>query len=73
MPKGTIQSYDPDEKRGEITPEEGGEAVAFSHDAVEDARGGDPRIGEEVTYRLDESSDSPEALDIRRAGPQGYT
>lgn len=73
MPEGTIHSYDPEEQKGYITPQEGGENVLFTLDAVKDRHTGEqPAAGDPVTYEFGQSDDRPRAVSIHRSTPRGY-
>lgn len=71
MPEGEIDAYDPEEQRGTIQPDDGGDPIPFHLDAVDDYHAGE-RItsGQAVVYEVDDVDDV--ALSVRRTGPVGY-
>ena len=73
MPEGTIQSFDAEQNTGRIQPADGGEAVAFDGDAVEDRRlGEDLSTGARVTYEVEEAEGGPKATKVHHVADRGY-
>jgi cold shock CspA family protein len=71
MPEGEIQSYDPEEQTGFIDPDDDGDPIPFSLDAVEDYHAGERlSIGQIVVYEVDDIDE--EAVSVRRVSPGGY-
>jgi cold shock CspA family protein len=69
MPKGKIDSFDADEGRGFIQPDEGGESVPFEKKAVTDRSMMYPIQAEEaVTYEVE----GGKATQVEFVAPRGY-
>lgn len=73
MPEGTIQSFDAESERGEITPSEGGSAVPFDGSDVEDRQPGEAlQPGKRVTYRVEGEGGDEKAVNVRHVADRGY-
>lgn len=73
MPQGTIASFDAEQNTGQIQPADGGEAVPFDADAVEDRRASEALApGERVTYEVEDADGGPRATKIHRPDERGY-
>ncbi len=71
MPEGEILSYDPEEQTGFIEPDDDGDPIPFSLDAVRDHHSGEPLSqGEVVVYEVDDIDEV--ATSVRRVSPGGY-
>jgi cold shock CspA family protein len=71
MPEGEILSYDAEEQTGFIEPDDEGDPVPFSLDAVEDYHAGERlSCGQIVVYQIDDVDEV--ATSVRRVTPGGY-
>lgn len=71
MPEGVIDSYDPEEQHGLIEPDDDGDPIPFSLDAVVDYHAGERiSIGQRVVFEIDDIDD--EAVSVERLSPTGY-
>jgi cold shock CspA family protein len=71
MPEGEIESYDPEEQHGLITPDDDGDPIPFSLDDVDDYHAGERiSIGQRVVYEVDDIDDV--AISVSRISPLGY-
>ncbi|WP_179862234.1 cold-shock protein [Longibacter salinarum] len=71
MPEGVIEWFDHEEQHGLIEPDDDGDPIPFSLDAVQDYHSGE-RIstGQRVVYEIDDMDD--EAISVERLSPTGY-
>ena len=63
---GTVNSFEPNNGRGSIKPETGGDALGFERSAISwDAKETPPRAGQRLSYDVGTSQDSkPCALNL---------
>lgn len=73
MPEGTIQSFDANSERGQITPNDGGDAVPFEGGDVEDRQPGEAlQSGKRVTYKVKDEGGEERAVNVRHVADRGY-
>lgn len=67
MTRGTVVSYDPEEERGYIDPDEGDERIPFDRKSLEDyPEGESPAAGARVSFSVEGGMAGLWAIKIRR-------